>query len=95
MLNELSDYDRSASRGRLSRMSSGGRDEYPENNFMGNNEPKLMGKNSGKLREFYKEYCDAINQNRQRNNKSYQQEVCLHNAMMHLYLIGPDTEMNL
>lgn len=37
MLNELSDYDRSASRGRYSRMSSGARDEYPENNFMTNN----------------------------------------------------------
>ena len=100
MLNELSDYDnRSVSRGRLSRMSSGARDEFPDNNFLGTTPNNVMkgnnGKNSMRLRDLYKEFCDAINSNRQRNSQTYQYEVNLHDVLMDLHLIGPDTEVNL
>lgn len=111
MLNELSDYDRSASRGRmqsrgrysLSRMSSGGRDDFapPDNMFMNNNTninnnlAKNTGKSAMRLRDMYKEYCDAINMNKQRNSQTFQLEVNLHDVLMDLHLIGPDTDMNL
>ena len=57
MLNDLSDYDRSASRGRLSRMSGIG--EFPEDNFG----PK-MGLNNNKLKDLYREYCESVNNNK-------------------------------
>ena len=96
MLNEMSDYERSASRGRFSRMSSGGRDEFPENNFNSNMPTAAKGgKSSMKLRDMYKEFCDAINDNRQRNSQTYQYEVNLHDVLMDLHLIGPDTDHNL
>lgn len=94
MLNEMSDYERSNSRGRFSRMSSGGRDELPENNFM-NPATKGTGKNAMRLRDMYKEFCDTINLNRQRNTQTQQYEVNLHDVLTDLHLIGPDTDLNL
>ena len=65
MLNELSDYDRSASRGRFSRMSGGMKDEYPENNF-----GQTKGNTNSKLKDLYREFCESINANKQRNYKN-------------------------
>ena len=57
MLNELSDYERSNSRGRLSGLGSGPRDEDdPDTNFM-----KSQNINAVKLRDLYREFGDAIN----------------------------------
>jgi hypothetical protein len=62
MLNDLSDYERSASRGRISRMS-GLNNDFPENNFGQN----FKGNNAGKLKDLYKEFCDSVNANKQKN----------------------------
>ena len=60
MLNDLSDYERSNSRGRFSRMSQGMKDDYPENNFGQN----FKGNSAIKLKDLYREFCDAINTNK-------------------------------
>ena len=48
-----------------------------------------------KLRDMYREFGDAINTNKQRNYQNGQSEVCLHDVLMALHLISPDTEDNL
>lgn len=89
MLNDLSDYERSNSRGRFSRMSQG-MNEYPENNFGQN----FKGNNAGKLKDLYKEFCDSINNNKQKNYR-HQNDICLHDVISDMHLIGPDTDDNL
>lgn len=86
MLNELSDYDE------RERQESMGRNDFPEDPYLTN--PK-SGKNASKLRDMYREFGDAINTNKTRNYQNGQSEVCLHDVLMALRLIGPDTEENL
>lgn len=71
-------------------MSHGMKDEYPENNFGQN----FKGNNAMKLRDLYREFCDAVNTNKQRNYR-HQHEICLHDVLMDMFLIGPDTDDNL
>lgn len=91
MLNELSDYERSGSRGRFSRMSQGARDDFADNEFPNPQNPK--SNNQSKLKDLYREFCDAVNSNKQRGQRNMN-EICLHNILMDLHLIGPETEDN-
>lgn len=64
--------------------------EYPENNFGQN----FKGNNAGKLKDLYKEFCDSINNNKQKNYR-HQNDICLHDVISDMHLIGPDTDDNL
>ena len=92
MLNELSDYERSTSRGRFSRMSGGLKDDFGDNEYPGTTAGKAN--NSSKLKDLYKEFCDAVNTNKQRGQRNMN-EICLHNILMDLHLIGAETDENL
>lgn len=72
-------------------MSNGMNNDFPDNNFGGQN---FKGNNAGKLKDLYKEFCDSINANKQKNYR-HQHEICLHDVLMDMLLIGPDTEDNL
>ena len=43
----------------------------------------------------YREFGDAINSNKKRNYQNGQSEVCLHDVLMDMHLLAPDTEQNL
>ena len=87
MLNEMSDYEGRNSRARLDSM---GRNEYQEDNYFA----ESKNTHAQKLRELYREFGDAINSNKKRNylpNGQVVSEVCLHDVLMDMYLLAPDT----